>query len=65
MSDPERDPARFSASVRIGHRNPGFDLDGDAARLLAVVMTLCTVLVGAEALVAAVRLILRKDGEDE
>lgn len=50
MTDPEREPAYITAAIRIRGRKVGFDLEDDAARLLAVVMTLCTVLVGAEAL---------------
>jgi hypothetical protein len=59
MDDPEREPAHFSASVRIGRRNPGFGLDGDAARLLAVVMALCTVIVAAEILAGIAWLTVR------
>lgn len=63
-AEPEREPAYFCASLRIGKRRPGFRLSGDAARLLAVVMALCTVITGIQLLAGLVRL-ARKAGAKE
>lgn len=64
MADPERQPASFSAALKVRGRKVGFRLDGDAARLLAVVMALCTVITGIQLLAGLVRL-ARKAGAKE
>lgn len=64
MSEPEREPAYITAAIRIRSRKVGFSLDGDAAKLLAVVMALCTVITGIQLLAGLVRLArkARRDG---
>lgn len=59
MSDPEREPATFSASLKVGKRRPGFSLSGDAARALTAAMFLCTLIVGAEVPAGIAWLIVR------